>query len=572
MNKEGTLLNKERTLLNKAGKSLNKPELLSPAGSLGHFKAAAENGADGIYFGGKLFNARQSAQNFSYEEMKEAIGYASLRDVKTYMTVNTLIKDDELTSALKQAEDGMNAGVTGFIVQDLGFAALLRERFPEIRLHLSTQGTVYNRQGAAFAERCGFKRVVLARELSEAVIRDIVDHTHIETELFVHGALCVCYSGQCMMSRMIGNRSGNRGSCAQPCRLAYELEWKKSGSGEMLKAEGYLLSPKDICLLEQLDRVIKLGVTSLKIEGRLKTPEYTALVTGTYRKYLDDAYERLNGRAGDVDGISKAADTLTDKEEREDLERLQQVFNRGGFTKGYFEKKYNGALLSGDSPKHRGLYLGRIKSVKDSGKIKGKSSLELKLERRLHTGDGIEVIRADRPVGNAAAPGGVISYIKGKGGVIKSAKRNETVWVGDVTGKIYPGDRVYKITDSTLMKEIQETYQGKSTRKSAVYGHFTAFSDGRAAFEIWDEHGTSVEVVSETPSRESRADQADPGGKLPPKERILAQLSKTGDTPFILKECGVELQHGSSLTIAQINGIRRTAFERFVQEKLRKKP
>ena len=553
------------------GKQGKRTELLAPAGSLEHLKAAVENGADAVYFGGKGFNARAGAENFSGAEMKEAIQYASLRDVKTYMTLNILIRDEEMENALKQAEEALELGVTGLIVQDLGLAALLRQEFPGARLHLSTQGTVYNREGALFAQRHGFRRVILAREMSEAQIQDVVEHTDIETEIFVHGALCVCYSGQCKMSRMIGNRSGNRGSCAQPCRFFYEMEIdeKKMGSG-------YLLSPGDICLLTELDRVVRLGVDSVKIEGRLKSPEYTAAVTATYRKALDrifserehkieireeqSALEKGSGKEKVEKGLKKS-----EKELSSGLERLAQVYHRR-FTKGYFAGARNAGILSGESPKHQGLYLGKVKAVKSSEKIKGKQLLEVELCRDVRLGDGIEVRAAcgikgidqdavSRKFIARQWPSGIISYMKGKRGALKEAAKGQRVWIGDVSGKPRIGDRIFKMSDSLLMKELRETYRGKSRRKSKIYGMFSALSGGPAVFRVWDDFGNEgVGILEKSQEDVSRS------GTIT-EERIMAQLKKTGDTPFSLEFCEIRMDEGVSLSVSEINGLRRAALE-----------
>lgn len=530
-------------------RGLKKPELLAPAGSFAHFLAAAENGADGVYFGGKAFNARQTADNFTEEEIKDAVAYASVRDIKTYMTVNTLMEDREFSKAVNQVEEGLKAGVDGFILQDLGLASFLKDRYPEIRMHLSTQGTVYNKEGALFARQMGFQRVVLARELSEEQIREITETEAIETEVFVHGALCVCYSGQCMMSRMIGMRSGNRGSCAQPCRLPYFLEKESPGKEKAAPAfpgnrEGrekwrYLLSPRDICLAEELDRLILLGVDSLKIEGRLKTPEYTAAVTGIYRRYLDLAYERAK------QGAAAQKAPLTEK----DRDTLLQVFNRGGFTKGYFCKTYNGGLLSGKSPKHQGLFLGCVKSVIPSGKQKDKFLAEITAERTVATGDGVEILSEQRP-------GGVITYIKGKKGIQKTASPGETVRIGDLPGPIRKGDPVYKISDCELTEALRKTYEGKSRRKIPVRGKFTAGVNEPMRLALWDDSGTFIEAESE-----EKLQKVQKGGFALSEDRIFQQLQKTGNSPFCLLDCEIQMQQDVFFTVAQLNRLRRIGLE-----------
>lgn len=264
---------------------MNKFELLAPAGSYEAFLAAVENGADAVYLGGKLFNARANANNFSLVELKKIVDYAHLRDVKIHVTLNTLINNNEISDALDFAYDLYHIGVDAVIVQDLGLAKILHENIPALPLHASTQMSVYNLAGVEELKKLGFSRVVLARELSLNEIKYICDNTDMEIEIFIHGALCVCYSGQCLMSSMIGDRSGNRGKCAQPCRMIYELIKNEDSCGK-----GYFLSPKDLCTIDYISNLP--NVTSLKIEGRMKSPEYVATVVSSYRKVLDKAIDK----------------------------------------------------------------------------------------------------------------------------------------------------------------------------------------------------------------------------------------------------------------------------------------
>jgi len=280
-----------------------KQELLAPVGGMEALISAVTGGTNAVYLGGS-FSARQSAKNFTDEELIEAINYCHLRGVKVYVAVNTLVADRELEDVARHIAFINDNGADAIIVQDLGVFALAREVAPELSVHASTQMTVFDLNGAKLLEQLGFKRVVLARELSMEKIKEICDGTSLEVEVFVHGAICVSYSGQCLMSSIIGGRSGNRGSCAQPCRLLYTIEGKK----------GYLLSPKDMCLINHLDEIKKIGVKSFKIEGRMKGPDYVGTVVSTYRKYID---------SGDI----VTAD---------DYEKLEKIFYRGGFTDGYF--------------------------------------------------------------------------------------------------------------------------------------------------------------------------------------------------------------------------------------------
>lgn len=293
-------------------------ELLAPAGSPEALKIAAECGADAVYLGGNAFNARASANNFNDAELAEAVDFCHLRKVKVYVTVNILIGDKEFDELKSFIVKIYKAGVDAVIVQDIGVAMYIKSIAPDLRLHASTQMTVYDAEGAMFLKNLGFERVVLARELSIDKIREISTKADIETEIFIHGAMCVCYSGQCLMSSMIGGRSGNRGKCAQPCRLQYKNNDKS----------GFLMSLKDMCLIKHLDEIGKAGVTSLKVEGRMKGPDYVGTVVSMYRKYLDTE--------------SKVTDA--------DYKALESIFFRGGFSDGYFTGKKGTEMFCYDKP------------------------------------------------------------------------------------------------------------------------------------------------------------------------------------------------------------------------------
>src|SRR5471030_914091 len=261
---------------------MNKIELLAPAGNMESLIAAINNGADAIYLGGNKFSARAYASNFDNETMMKAVNYAHSYSIKIYVTMNTLLKQNELKEALKYVGYLYEIGVDALIIQDVGLLSLIRDIYPSFELHASTQMTVHNGEGALYFKEKGMQRIVLSRELSLDEIKYISKDLGVETEIFVHGALCVCYSGQCLMSSMIGGRSGNRGTCAQPCRMQYTLKGETLG-----EKKGYLLSPKNTCLIDDVDSIIKSGTVSLKVEGRMKKPEYVAGVTRNYRKSID---------------------------------------------------------------------------------------------------------------------------------------------------------------------------------------------------------------------------------------------------------------------------------------------
>ncbi|MBR6647112.1 MAG: U32 family peptidase, partial [Clostridia bacterium] len=284
-------------------------EILSPAGDFNSLIAAVQNGADAVYVGGSNFSARKSAKNFDDDELKKAIDYCHLRDVKLYVACNTLMKENELKDAFSFLETIYKNGADAVIVQDLGLSRLLSEYLPEMPLHISTQMTVTSADGVnVLAEKFGAKRVVLARELSFSEIKKIKEETKAELEVFCHGALCMSYSGQCLFSSVIGGRSGNRGGCAQPCRLSYSL----CENGKKVTKDITLLSPKDLCLAEEIEKLKEIRVDSLKIEGRMKSPEYVAAATRVY------------------------SEALKNKADKKEIEKMLSLFSRAGSGKGYF--------------------------------------------------------------------------------------------------------------------------------------------------------------------------------------------------------------------------------------------
>lgn len=329
-----------------------KIELLSPAGSFDCVKAAVQNGADAIYLGFSSFSARASAQNFTLEELKQAIDYAHVRNVKIHLALNILIKNEEFNEAIEVASKAYEYGVDAIIVQDLGLAMTLINHFPKLDIHASTQMTTNNLNGVQTLEHLGFKRVVLARELSIREIEHICRNTDIEIETFIHGALCIGYSGQCLLSSIIGGRSANRGRCAQACRLPYEL----LEDGKVIDS-GYLLSPRDLCALEFIPNLIDAGVTSFKIEGRLKSPEYVAIVTRIYRKYID---MYLDGKPFEIDS--------------KDITDLKQVYNRGNFSTGHLDTNSNHNLIYKEKQNNMGIYIGNVSNYNSQ---KGHISLNL---------------------------------------------------------------------------------------------------------------------------------------------------------------------------------------------------
>ena len=342
-------------------------ELLAPVGSFEALKAAVQNGANAVYLGGKDFGARASANNFDRDELKEAVKYAHIRGVQVFVTTNTLRKENEIEDFLEYAKFLYDIDVDAIILQDIGMARLIKRELPDFELHASTQMVAHSLEDVKYLESVGFDRVVLAREVTVEEIKYICDNCKADIEVFVHGALCVCYSGQCLMSSMIGNRSGNRGRCAQPCRQRYELI--DVYTGEVVNSNGdYLLSPRDLNAIEEIDKVIDAGVHSLKIEGRMKRPEYVATVIDGYRKTIDEylATNKLN----------VSDETIND---------LYTIFNRK-FTKGLLLGDVGKDMMNSQLPNNQGLYVGTVVDYNKKAK-----RLKIKLANTLKKGDGINL-------------------------------------------------------------------------------------------------------------------------------------------------------------------------------------
>lgn len=542
-----------------------KPELLAPVGGKAHLIAAVNNGADAVYMGGMAFNARIFADNFSDEELPDAINYAHAHGVKVYMTINTLVSDSELARAFDYCNYIYGLGVDAVIVQDTGLARLLHKYLPDLPLHLSTQGTLYNKGGALAAAKMGFRRVVPARELSLDEITELSAYCGsldppVDVEVFVHGALCMCYSGQCQMSRMLGGgsgRTGNRGTCAQPCRHAY--------TGE----DGvpyYALSPKDLCLIEEIPALVMSGAASFKIEGRMKSPEYVAIVTRTYRKYIDlfDALVREHG-------AQKARELFAVDEV--DMLELKQAFNRGDFTTGYLHGDPGQELLSGKSPKNQGLRLGRVIAVIDSedklsekdekaaarGALKrGRELVCIELSKEaweqgigLNPGDGIEFIREDADYLVNSPAGGVVTYIKDIG--------YGCILAGDMERGALTGDTVCKVTD----RELSEAALDVPEKKLPVTIAFTARERQFPVLVMTDvKMGSSVEIHADHVIEAAQKVPTD-------KERIEASLERLGDTAYSAGLTGIDIQmdEGIMMPLSIVNKMRRDAADQLMKQR-----
>lgn len=496
------------------------PELLAPAGSMESLKAAVQNGCNAVYLGGKQFSARQYAGNFSIEEIEEACDYCHLRGVRVYVTVNTVYKDKELKEFLQFVGKLYAIGVDALILQDVGAAKLVQKQYPDFCLHASTQMTANSLEDVQYWYEQGFSKVVLSRELTLPEIRYITEHTDAEVETFIHGALCVCYSGQCIMSSMLGGRSGNRGRCAQTCRLPYTLY-----CGYQKIAEGHLLSPKDIATISILPQLVDAGIASLKIEGRMKNPEYVAGVTRIYRKYLD-LYEKQ------PENYSV---------EPEDMKELLQLFNRGGFTEGYYTSRSGLDMMSVERPKTWGLKVGIVDKYLPQHK-----KVVIRTREPLVPGDGIEIWTSNGPHVGCQ--------------ITKHSKAGEVITL-TLEGEIQKNDVVYRTYGKALNDTLQKTWE-KESRKLPIFGILKAHVHQPLALQLWDNQGSSVYVTG------AMVEEA--GNQPLTEEKLRQQIQKMGATPFILQELEIQADSNIYVSIAELNHLRREAVEAFTQSILKK--
>lgn len=500
------------------------PELLAPAGSFEHLKAAVNAGADAIYMGGEKFGARAYAHNFSKGDMIEALEFAHFHERKLYLTVNTLMKENELSEELGDfLLPYYEHGLDGVIVQDFGAVRFIRKNFPDMEIHGSTQMTITDFHGAVAAKRMGLSRVVPARELSLAEIKRIKEETGLEVEVFVHGALCYCYSGQCLLSSLYGGRSGNRGRCAQPCRLAYQLEDCAGNPLGKQEKEKYLLSPKDLCSLSMLPELMELPVDSLKIEGRMKNVEYVAGVTAIYRKYLDEL--AVNWKKGDQFCPRQ-----------EDVYALEELYCRGSFTQGYW-KKHNGQdMMSVVSPKNTGRKIGKIISI-------SKNKVKISFEDTLHPKDILVIpVSADRQEELIlTVPSKCQEEVGKKGQIILNVPRTQSLRAGMPVYRRKNIELSAHIEKNILNKVIKYPVTGDITLKVGEPLMLELFCRDECAFV----EGAVVEASEKRPVA---------------KEDILRQMNKTGNVPFTLTNFEVNMEENCFLPMSVLKNMRQQAF------------
>lgn len=486
---------------------MEKIELLAPAGSMESLIAAVTKGADAIYLGGSKFSARAYASNFDNEEMEKAVDYCHEYNVTVYVTVNTLIKENEFQEAMDYIGFLYKIGVDALIIQDTGLVNKIREDYPDFEIHASTQLTIHNGEGALFFRDNGFLRIVLSRELSLEEIRYISKELNIETEIFVHGALCVCYSGQCLMSSLIGGRSGNRGRCAQSCRLPYTLIRESDGK----EIKGYLLSPKDTCMIENVEDLIKSGTSSLKVEGRMKRPEYVAGVTESYREAIDNVYNKIH------------------KSQENNKKKLLRLFNREGFATAYLYKNTGRDMMAYKNPKNTGVFLGEVLK-----------SGEILLSDDISVQDGVTN-------GN---DGFTVTKIFLNGDDVKTAPKGSKVKV--LPRKYKANDKLFKTSDSKLLDSLKVAYENKFQRKINLNSKFT--------FKV----GYPMEITALYNGKEykKQGDIVESALNKPlTKEKIQDNLKKSGDIAYKIDNVEfLEFQDGF-VKVSSINNLRRELLE-----------
>lgn len=547
-----------------------KIEILAPAGSYDSMRAAMNAGCDAVYIGGSSFGARAYAQNLDEDMLLKAIDEAHIRGKRVYLTVNTLLKERELADQLyKYLKKYYQRGLDAVIVQDVGVLHFIHRHFPDLPIHASTQMALTMACGAELLKEHGVTRLVTSRELSLHEIKNIRENTDLEIETFVHGALCYCYSGQCLMSSMIGGRSGNRGRCAQPCRMPYRL----FSDGKCLSGEQpvYLLSPKDINTLAIIPELLEAGIDSFKIEGRMKSPEYAAVTSYMYRKYVD-LYFKL--------GAQGYRSYINDNEFKEDMLKLQDVYNRGGFSQGYAKAYHGKEMMSLYRPNHSGVLVGRVKAAADG-------YADISLRERLNAQDVLEIRHGQDKVYEFTLKdyheAGELIRIKlprvAKSSNISS--KNHTDREGMVLSeRVKVGAEVYRTRNNSLLDYLAEEYikrdqqypvkgilkakRGERLTLTLSYSDKALENKGKTelnnrsneAYERSKDADDSMKNLSITAYK----DPVEQALKQPVTEdRIRAQLEKTGDSFFYFDKLLIEADDNIFIPIAKLNELRREA-------------
>ena len=495
---------------------MKKVELLSPAGNFEMLKSAIHNGADAVYLAGNKFGARKFANNFNNDELIEAIKYAHLYGVKVYVTINTLVKDEEVKEFIEFVEFIHKNNVAAVLMQDIGMINLVRKTFPNLEIHASTQFHNHNKEDLLFLKKIGVKRAVLARELTLNEIKEL--NVDIEKEVFVHGALCICYSGECLMSSLLMNRSGNRGECAGMCRLPYNL----LEDGKEIKTKGnYIISPKELCTIEKVKEIIDTGIDSFKIEGRMKSPEYVGYVTKIYRKIIDAYYSGNNLL------------TITEEE----INNLKVLYNRE-FTNGYLFNEDN--IVNQETPNHQGIKIGEVINFNSK-------RILIKLKKDLNQGDAIRFKKEDK--------GLFVNFLYDKNGLlINKGKSNQIIQIDNKIG-ITNKDVVLKTIDTDLIKKIQNYKLKQIPINIKVYiKHnqkiYIEFSDG---INKVCEYGCIPEQSLNKPIT---------------NETIKEKITKLGDSIYCVKRLEIDIDNNIFIPIKIINEIKRNLIEKLNQKRI----
>lgn len=502
---------------------MRKIEVLAPAGSFEALEAAINGGCDAVYVGGTMFGARAFANNFDEEELIRAIDYVHLQGKQLFLTVNTIIKNKEMEEQLfRYLKKPYEAGLDAVIVQDMGVLYFVHKHFKGLPIHCSTQMSLTMSKGVNLLKEYGVTRLVTSRELSLQEIRNIRATTDLEIESFVHGALCYSYSGQCLMSSMLGGRSGNRGRCAQTCRMTYEL--KKDGKTISDPSKPYLLSPRDICTLDIIGDLVDSGIDSFKIEGRMKRPEYTALVSNTYRKYID-LYQSL-GRKGYEEYIQAHR-----KEYEEDVNHVLEIYNRGNSSTGYYTCHNGKHMMSTERPNHNGIQVGVVEQVK------GKQVV-IRVEKELYAQDLLEIRHEQGDTYEYTLKDGV----KKGGKLISNYKSNL---------QFYKGDKVYRTKNKALLEATAERFL-ENNRKVKITGEFVGEINQPMTLTL-SLYNQSVTAVGECPQKAMK--------QAASEENIRKQLGKMNATKFEFEQLVVTLGENLFIPNGWLNELRRQAVE-----------
>ncbi len=494
---------------------MNKIELLAPVGNKDSLIAAIKAGADAVYLSGKTFGARSYADNFSNEELEQAINYAHLNYVKVYVTINTLIFDDEFERLNEFLNFLVKIKVDAVIVQDLGVIKLIKTTYPTLEIHASTQMNIFNEEGAKNLLKMGVKRVVVARETTLADLKAIIN-TGIEVEVFCHGALCFSSSGNCLASSFIGKRSGNRGKCAQPCRKSYSL----MEDGKIVESNKSFLSTKDLMTIDYLGELKQIGITSLKIEGRMKSPDYVYTVTKNYRKHLDQTID------------------LT----KEELNDLLVVFNRK-FTKGYLFAADNCDITNLDSVNHQGIPIGKI--VNRTPKW-----IEIKLTESLSIHDGLRIV-------TKSELGLLVTCMYVNGNIVKQAFPNQVVRI-NILNQVSIGDRVLKTVSNKLHQAV---LQGLKNQNKKIGLNLTIDIYQNEPLKLsckWNE-GSPINLIGNTLIA---------GDHILSNERVKEQLSKLSNTIYYIDNLVINTDGKAFLPVSVLNDLRRRLIEKLNEQLL----